>query len=813
MDRIFVPIYRFFARRRGLMYAVLILSAAIFVFFGLKLKYEEDISKLVPNSGSGESALAFGNLRVKDKIFIQITEDGAGPDMLGGYVDEFMDSLLLADSSSRYISDALYRIDEDDIMNVLDFALTHVPSFVDTSCYAAFDGALADLDTRMAENFDLVMEDMTGSATQMVATDPLGLRSLILERPDMGYSFVDGHIFCADSSVVLAFISPDFSSMDSGSGTRLSDRIDERVSAFSQAHPDAKVYVHGAPIRAVWNSRTIKHDLLWTVGLSLLVILFFICLSFKSGDVLWQLVLPVLYGTFFALACMYWLKGGMSLMALGIGAIVLGVALSYCLHVIVHHRFVGDAEKMLRDESTPVCLGCITTIGAFLGLLFTSSDLLRDFGLFASFALAGATVFALVFLPHFLKEGDVRRNRAVFSFIDKANGFPYDRNVPLLIAVCAVIAVGLAFTPKVKFDTDLRNLGYIPGQLADAEALYAEKNTHGELQRYYAAAAPTLDEALKADAAVSAVLDSLKNAGAVDRVSAPVSALFIPLDAQQERIDAWNAYWNPEKKARVLAAVRRSAAAHGLDPDMFGPFEAMISASYEPESLYDAGVLPAGLVSNFIEESGDRFLVFNSALLPASARETADRAVASRPHALVVDPFFYTNDMVRIIHDDFNVILGISSLFVFLVMLISFRSLLISVISFLPMFFSWYIVQGLMAIFGIEFNLINIVVSSFIFGVGVDYSIFVMEGLLSGARTGRDDILEWHKSAIFFSAAVLIVVVVSLLFARHPAISSIGVSTLIGMVSTILITYTLQPFLFRQALKVRFFRNRITGTR
>ena len=40
------------------------------------------------------------------------------------------------------------------------------------------------------------------------------------------------------------------------------------------------------------------------------------------------------------------------------------------------------------------------------------------------------------------------------------------------------------------------------------------------------------------------------------------------------------------------------------------------------------------------------------------------------------------------------------------------------------MFLSWYVLQGLMALLGLEFNLINIVISTFIFGIGVDYSIF-----------------------------------------------------------------------------------------
>jgi predicted RND superfamily exporter protein len=173
---------------------------------------------------------------------------------------------------------------------------------------------------------------------------------------------------------------------------------------------------------------------------------------------------------------------------------------------------------------------------------------------------------------------------------------------------------------------------------------------------------------------------------------------------------------------------------------------------------------------------------------------------------LVLEPFFYCRDMVEIIHDDFKTTLWISSVFVFIVLLLSFMNIWIALLAFFPMFVSWYVMQGYMAIFGLEFNLINIVISTFIFGIGVDYSIFVMEGLLTEARHGETKMLEYHKVAIFFSALVLCIVTFSLIFARHPAIHSIGLITLIGMASTILITYSLQPFLFRLLVKIPFFR-------
>ena len=81
--------------------------------------------------------------------------------------------------------------------------------------------------------------------------------------------------------------------------------------------------------------------------------------------------------------------------------------------------------------------------------------------------------------------------------------------------------------------------------------------------------------------------------------------------------------------------------------------------------------------------------------------------------------------------------------------------------------------------------------------------------ILSGDHIYKMDyevMLDYHKAAIFYSALILGIVVFSLIFATHPAIHSIGLITLIGMASTILITYSLQPFIFRQLCKYRFFR-------
>ena len=456
MHRIFVPIFRYFQKHKGLLYGLLVVSALVFVFFGTRLRYEEDILKLMPRS-SLDSELAFSDIGLKDKIFIQIT--AADPQQpvdtwtLGSYVDDFTDAVRGRDTVGQYIVGILSALEVETALGAMDYGFEHLPAFIDTSYYEDFAEALtpAAVEAQMQNNVALIEADMTGETTRLVCTDPFGLRNLFLADilPEEGgsiggFTVVDGHFFCPDQTVALAFITPAFRQTDSYNAIRFSRILNQERKAFEAAHPDARILFHGTPLGAVSNSGTIKRDLVLTVGISLLIILVILLVCFRRGTFIFHMIVPVIYGTFFALACLYWIKGSMSLMALGVGAIVLGVALSYCLHILIHYYYVGNIEQTLREESTPVFLGCLTTIGAFLALLFTESELLRDFGLFATFVLAGSTLYALIFLPHFIKEGHVKHQAAHgFPFIDRFNELPWDRNGWILGAMLAIIAVGI----------------------------------------------------------------------------------------------------------------------------------------------------------------------------------------------------------------------------------------------------------------------------------------------------------------------------------------------------------------------------------
>ena len=101
-----------------------------------------------------------------------------------------------------------------------------------------------------------------------------------------------------------------------------------------------------------------------------------------------------------------------------------------------------------------------------------------------------------------------------------------------------------------------------------------------------------------------------------------------------------------------------------------------------------------------------------------------------------------------------------------------------------------------MGILKIEFNIFNIIICSFIFGLGVDYSIFITNALFTEYRTGERT-LPTHKTSIILSVITTIAGVGVMIFAKHPVLYTISLVSIIGILCAAFVSFTVQPLLFK----------------
>lgn len=807
MHRIFVKIYNFFRRHRPVFWVSMFSSFAIFLFMASKIHLEENITSFFPSGNSSHMAEVYSNLKVSDKILIMFSSSDGSIDLNKD------DSLFSAAARFGELVEAagvpegkyLDCVSGDDISGMLDFVGEHLPVLMEDSDYES----LARLDNpevvdSAIRNVYLNLISPAGFAVKdVLMSDPLSIGGGVLGRtaelnPVSDYQVRENHVFTPDGNTLLAFLEPAFSSGETGNNDALVAIVDAAVDSLAAEFPTVEVHYFGGPAMSVYNARQIKRDTYATSIVALVIIILFILCVFKRRRSIFLILCPAIYGAVFALAMSWLTRGSISGIAVGAGTAIMGIALSYSIHFLAHQNYVRSVIQLLEELCSPLIIGSVTTIGAFVGLLFTSSRLLQDFGLFAAYTLLGTMVFCLVFLPQFLvAQSDVREGK-VLRIIEKISSYPFDKNKWLIAALVILTAVCGYMSTKVGFDSDMMDLTYWEPKLKEAEAMLAAQDRDSTKTVMLVNVGASDDLAYNALRGTLQELEALKSEGLVSDYS-DGGAFIAGHEEQMRRIGKWKAFWTPERVASVSEEIRSASVKYGFREDAFDGAIAMLSADYQPvEWFEDKGIQPVPMAFSSWMGSSDNLKMF---VCQATMRRADIDEVYSRfygnPNVVIFDQSYFANKAAESINNDFYLILFISSFLIFFVLWLSYGRLELALLSFLPMAVSWIIITGIMGMLGVQFNIVNIILSTFIFGMGDDFSIFIMEGLLHKYRTGRE-LVNSHKSAIFFSSFVMIVGIGALIFAKHPALHSIALITILGMVAVVLVAYVAEPVIFRE---------------
>ena len=155
-----------------------------------------------------------------------------------------------------------------------------------------------------------------------------------------------------------------------------------------------------------------------------------------------------------------------------------------------------------------------------------------------------------------------------------------------------------------------------------------------------------------------------------------------------------------------------------------------------------------------------------------------------------------TTAIINNLSDNFNYIGWACGFIVFFFLWFSLGSIELALLSFLPMAVSWVWILGIMSLLGIQFNVVNIILATFIFGQGDDYTIFMTEGC-QYEYAYRRKMLSSYKHSIIISALIMFIGIGALIIAKHPALFALAEVTIIGMFSVVLMAYLFPPLIFR----------------
>ena len=797
ISRLVLQLYDRMSSQRGLLFSLLLLLTAALAISALRQTYKEDISDFLPlSSRQGDAMKVYQDISGAQRIFavFQCSDSTrTEPDSITAAIDDFV--ALLQRDSVLSPEGVTAVIDTEEMMRLTDFVCDNIPYFLLPEDYRRMDSLLAGEDyvaRRMSQNRQLLMLPGSGTTARMLCRDPLMLFSPVLSAlqsntPSLSWENYDGYIFSPDMQRAYVMMTSPFGTSETDGNGRLIDRLRRSADESERLHPSVRIHFTGGPVIAVGNARQIRSDSILAISLSLTLILLLLLRVFRSVRHLLLMLLAISWGWLFAMGVLSLFRDGISLIVVGISSVILGLAVNYPLHFIAHLHHSASVRQALRETLVPLTVGNITTVGAFLTLVPLESAALRDLGLFSALLLAGTVLFTLLFLPHLVQ---MPRTKGDTPLIRRLAGFSLEGRMWLLWPIL-LITLFLGWKSfDAGFDADISHINFMtPAQHEDMNRLHAMQSATGDDEELFVVTEDsTLDAALSRRYKLSAISCHLS----------PITRFLPSPEEQIERLSLWRDFIARHRE-KLMTDIGESSKNEGFNASSFDQFFNVLNKENKTmPASYFAPLVETVLARNVVSDSvSGRHCTVDILRLKPQELEAAKAQLGNASPATYV----FTMDEIHTslasrLSDSFNYIGWACAVVVFFFLWASFGHIELALISFLPMAVSWLWILGLMSLLGIQFNVVNIILATFIFGQGDDYTIFITEGC-QYEYAYRRRMLSSYKESIIVSALIMFIGIGALIFARHPALFSLAEVTVVGMSSVVLTACLLPPLVFR----------------
>lgn len=796
-----------FMKKHRLFYALsFIFITALLLLLLLKQSYKEDISDFLPLNNKYNSALkVYQDISGANRI-IAIFQNGdsvkSDPDISVQAIDDFVEALNINDKDHQ-VRNLLYQIDYEQVSEVSSFVYQNIPYFLNDNDYARIDSLMATdkyVEKQIASNKQMLMFPMSEMMSEKIQHDPLNLFSPVLSKlqntqSGISYENYNGYIFSPDMKWAFVIMESPYGSSETEKNTQLLSLLNLCADSLKTLHPDVNVHFIGGPVIAVGNSSQIKSDSIFSVTIAIILIVGLLFVVFRNFWNICLIVLSIGWGWLFAMGALALVHDNISVIVVGISSVILGIAVNYPLHLIAHLQHTSDIRSALKEIVMPLVVGNITTVGAFIALVPLKSIALRDLGLFSSFLLIGAILFVLLYLPHLVKVSKKQNN---VSFLDKISNIKLEKNRWAVISIVGLTVLFSFYSLDTSFDSDITNINYMTKEQKKDMEFFKSINEGLSTSKtlYVVSNSSNIDDALTENEKIQPLLSRLKEEHLISGINS-CNQFLCSRKEQERRIMLWNKFVR-KYSDKLTNAINTATLHEGFQKDSFSEFFRILQTDYNVKDPGCFDILTSTVLSSHvsIDSINKSYSIVNSLQIVTNDVDSViDRIENVSTNVYAFDVQSMNSSIATRLSDDFNYIGWACGLIVFLFLWFSLGSIELAMLSFLPMAVSWIWILGIMSLLGIQFNVVNIILATFIFGQGDDYTIFMTEGC-QYEYAYRRKMLSSYKNSIIISALIMFIGIGALIIGKHPALKSLAEVTIVGMLSVVLMAYVFPPLIF-----------------
>ena len=680
---------------------------------------------------------------------------------------------------------------------------------------------------------------------EIVKTEPvkLELTDLIEKYKRVGKrSIADEYNLSNDEGMLLMLVKPMWETTELDKTAVYVGQLREKLAAYSAKNP------HGITLTEDYDPKSgkgkaltygftgsykmqlddadaIKTSLAPVTLLSFAGIVIILLFYFRKPFAVMLIGVGMVTGTLFTMGFAWVTVGELNMITSILAGILMGLGEDFGVHFITRTRLeLGEGKRYdealksaLKQNGVPAFISAIATSGSFYALMFSEFRGFSQFGFLAGFGILITGLVLLSFKPAVLvllgrwKPELPAKLIGVSAPVDANNAAGEERRVynpkaviavsTAILVVLSLFAIPMPFGPDealpkgrpfwerfgagMQFDYNTRAL--LP------ETQTAVRMNDEIAERFDMSADPiavytkTLEEARKVYEELEPI--NREKYDTIDQVVSPFT--FVPEPARAEANAKVLAEWREELK---------DIGQESLPPDLqenAGIFFRMLNAT-----PYDIDGLPktyrdefSHLATTKPENHGWLTYIYprvdlwdgkNMMRFGDQTEEihTADGSVFYSAGL----PILYAT-LADIVLFDGKLTVGLTALWIFVVLMLDFRKLRYALAALLPLGLGMGVMLGLMAVFDIRLNFMNIVVLPVVLGYGVSHGVYLMHRFLEG--TSPMVALRSVGAAVLYSTLTTVAGFAALIAADHNGIKSIGMVASLGLMTTLLVSFTL----------------------
>ncbi len=743
-------------------------------------------------------------------------------------------------AQSRLITEIEYKNKARQLSNFFQIYLEHFPQLLKAGDLNKLTQKLSDegIYKQVLENKKILMTPFGIAAKELVYVDPLGFRNLLessLTVPTRQRTIkLHSGYYRTKGGNYIIFMKPEKPPQDVSFSKKLMAEVDslEKVALAELTKKIAGLsnkikvfYTGGYPI-AVNDEAITKKDIKVTLLTSFLGVMILFGLSFRTLRIILLVGLPLAVSLLWTLGFASLTFERLSVLTCIFSCVLVGLGIDFAIHII-NRYFAQDKINLpvpqrlqitFKESGMGILIGGITTTVAFLSIGISDFRGFSELGILTGIGILICLLSMFFLLPALLVNFTNGKNATgtvtiagfgLKSLLDRIQKYPQ-----VVLLCMAVIVLPLTMSGvRINFDDNLKNFRPVDSNVLRLQDKITDWLGGSTAAILLITEGSTELEAMKTSASIYSALDEMQRSGQIAGIRS--ISRYIPAPSQQRvNLEFIRQHADSFDIKRIKKTFNQALAKNGFKIlDLYDAyFESLSRAVSEnklflPSSLQDKElervlkifVMPKGnsyKTVTYISPNTDLWSRADTARLKEMIVSKLEQSGITRRHYLLTGPNLLTGELKGLIIENLKSALWLAGLCILAVLLIYYRSFKLVFFAITPLLIGLASMAGIMTIFGLDFNFINLIVIPMIVGIGIDDGVHFTNTYRQSDHLNIAEEMFQTGRAVVLSSLTTIVGFGSISLSHYPGLKSMGYVAIIGISACMIASIIVLPAIF-----------------